>query len=120
MKAVLLQGAFVRAVTTGVAIDDALSVELAVRDACPLATFDRAIIKAFPDVAVRPQTLCSRWSGPSAGSCGSHSGGVGSGQPEVAGQRYRWTDAAARGRPQVGEVRSSKRFAARPAAEPKR
>jgi predicted nucleic acid-binding protein len=55
----LLQGAFLRAVTSGVAVYDALFVELAVRDACPLATFDRATLKAFPDVAVRPQTLCS-------------------------------------------------------------
>jgi predicted nucleic acid-binding protein len=55
----LLQGAFLRAVTSGVAVYDALFVELAVREACPLATFDRAILKAFPDVAVRPQALCS-------------------------------------------------------------
>ncbi len=56
----LLQGAFLRAVTSGVAVYDALFVELAVRDACPLATFDRAVLKAFPDVAVRPHTLSSR------------------------------------------------------------
>ena len=31
----LLQGAFLRAVTSGVAVYDALFVELAVRDACP-------------------------------------------------------------------------------------
>jgi predicted nucleic acid-binding protein len=53
----LLQGAFLRAVTNGVAVYDALFVELAVRDACPLVTFDRAILKAFPDVAVRPHNL---------------------------------------------------------------
>lgn len=56
----LLQGAYLRAVTSGVAVYDALFVELAVREACPLATFDRAILKAFPDVAVRPRALCSR------------------------------------------------------------
>lgn len=55
----LLQGAFLRAVTSGVAVYDGLFVELAVREACPLATFDRAILKAFPGVAARPQTLCS-------------------------------------------------------------
>jgi predicted nucleic acid-binding protein len=58
----LLQGALLRAVTSGMAVYDTLFVELAVREACPLATFDRAIIKAFPNVAARPQALCSGWS----------------------------------------------------------
>jgi predicted nucleic acid-binding protein len=55
----LVQGAFLRAVISGVAVYDTRFVELAVRYACPLATFDRAILKAFPEVAVRPRTLCS-------------------------------------------------------------
>lgn len=54
----LLQGAYLRAVTSGVAVYDAVFVELAARESCPLATFDRAILKAFPDLAVRPRTLC--------------------------------------------------------------
>ena len=55
----LLQGALLRAVTSGVAVYDCLFVELAIREACPLVTFDRAVLKAFPDVAVRPRTLPS-------------------------------------------------------------
>jgi predicted nucleic acid-binding protein len=55
----LLQGALLRAVSSGVAVYDCLFVELAYREACPLATFDRAVLKAFPDVAVRPKTLPS-------------------------------------------------------------
>ena len=27
------------------------------RDTCPFAAFDRAVLKAFPEVAVRPSTL---------------------------------------------------------------
>lgn len=56
----LLQGAFLRAVTTGVAVYDALFVELAIRETCPLVTFDRAVLEAFPDVAVRPKILLAR------------------------------------------------------------
>ncbi len=55
----LLQGALLRAVTSGVAVYDCLFVELAIREACPLVTFDRAVLKAFPDVAVRPRSLPS-------------------------------------------------------------
>lgn len=53
----LMQGAYLRAVASGVAVYDCLFVELAVREGCPLATFDRAVLKSFPDVAVRPKTL---------------------------------------------------------------
>lgn len=54
----LLQAALLRSVTTLVAaVSDALLVELAIREACPLATFDRAVLKAFPKVAVRPSVL---------------------------------------------------------------
>ena len=45
--------------TNVVAVYDALFVELAVREACPLVTFDRAVLRAFPDVAVRPKSAGS-------------------------------------------------------------
>ena len=35
----------------------ALFVELAARTGCPLLTFDKAVIKAFPDIAIRPRAL---------------------------------------------------------------
>ena len=50
----LCQGALLRSVTSGIAVYDTLFVELAARAACPLVTFDKAVIKAFPDVAIRP------------------------------------------------------------------
>ena len=53
----LWHGALVRGVRAGIAVYDALFVELAVREALPLATFDRAILGAFPNVASRPGTL---------------------------------------------------------------
>ncbi len=53
----LLQGALLRSVTSSVAVYDTLFVELAIRDACPLATFDAAVLNAFPKVAARPGTL---------------------------------------------------------------
>jgi predicted nucleic acid-binding protein len=55
----LLQGSLLRSVTSGIAVYDTVFVELARREACPLATFDRAILKAFPDIAARPRTLVS-------------------------------------------------------------
>jgi predicted nucleic acid-binding protein len=55
----LLQGSLLRSVTSGIAVYDTLFVELARREACPLATFDRAVLKAFPDIAARPGTLVS-------------------------------------------------------------
>ena len=56
----LWQGALVRGVRAGVAVYDALFVELAVREAAPLATFDRGILTAFPGVACRPGALMER------------------------------------------------------------
>ncbi len=53
----LWHGALVRGVRAGVAVYDALFVELAVREALPLATFDRGILAAFPNVAYRPRAL---------------------------------------------------------------
>ena len=55
--ATLCQGALLRSVASGVAVDDTLFVELAVRMRCPLLTFDKAVIKAFPDIAIRPRDL---------------------------------------------------------------
>ena len=53
----LCQGALLRSVKSGVAVYDTLFVELAVREGCPLATFDKGILKAFPGVAARPGVL---------------------------------------------------------------
>ncbi len=53
----LWHGALVRGVRAGIAAYDALFVELAVRETLPLATFDRRILAAFPDVAFRPSAL---------------------------------------------------------------
>ena len=53
----LWQGALVRAVSSSVAVYDTLFVELAVRENLPLATFDRKVLKTFPDVASRPGDL---------------------------------------------------------------
>jgi len=53
----LCQGALLRAVTAGMSVYDTLFVELAARVACPLVTFDRAILRAFPSIARRPRDL---------------------------------------------------------------
>lgn len=53
----LWQGALVRAHQTNTTVYDTLFVELAIRERLPLATFDAALLKAFPDVAVRPAVL---------------------------------------------------------------
>lgn len=55
--ATLCQGALLRAVTAGVPVYDTLFVELAVRAGCPLVTFDKVLLRAFPDVATRPRDL---------------------------------------------------------------
>lgn len=55
--ATLRQGALLRAVAAGVSVYDTLFVELAVRAGCPLLTFDKAVLRAFPDVARRPRDL---------------------------------------------------------------
>jgi predicted nucleic acid-binding protein len=51
----LWSGALVRAHVSGIAAYDALFVELADREAVPLATFDEAVIRAFPRLAMRPR-----------------------------------------------------------------
>jgi predicted nucleic acid-binding protein len=53
----LWQGALVRAHQANVAIYDTLFVELAVREQLPLATFDARVLRAFPQIARRPQHL---------------------------------------------------------------
>ena len=53
----LWQAALMRANNSNVAVYDTLFVELAVREHVPLATFDSAVLKAFPDIAVRPGRL---------------------------------------------------------------
>jgi len=40
-----------------VAAYDTLFVELAARSGCPLATFDAAVLRAFPEIARRPRDL---------------------------------------------------------------
>ena len=51
------QGALLRAVTAGVPAYDTLFVEVAARAGCPLVTFDRSVLRAFPDIARRPGDL---------------------------------------------------------------
>ena len=53
----LSQGALLRSIESGVSVYDTLFVELAARSACPLLTFDKAVLKAFPDIACRPRDL---------------------------------------------------------------
>lgn len=58
--ATLCQGALLRSMNSGVTVYDTLFVELAARTACPLVTFDKALLKAFPDLARRPRELSRR------------------------------------------------------------
>lgn len=58
--ATLCQGALLRAIDSGVSVYDTLFVELAARFTCPLVTFDKAVLKAFPDFACRPRDLPRR------------------------------------------------------------
>jgi predicted nucleic acid-binding protein len=55
----LWQPALTRAIDSGAAVYDTLFVELAVQRKLPLATFDRIILKKFPDIAKRPVSLSS-------------------------------------------------------------
>lgn len=56
----LWHGALVRAHTSGIAAYDSLFVELADREGVPLATFDAAVLKAFPRIAARPGKLAGK------------------------------------------------------------
>jgi predicted nucleic acid-binding protein len=58
--ATLCQGALIRSMSSGISVYDTLFVELAVRSGCPLITFDRAVLRAFPDIAIRPRDLPQR------------------------------------------------------------
>jgi predicted nucleic acid-binding protein len=55
----LWQPALTRAVNSGAAVYDMLFVELAAQRNLPLATFDRNILKKFPDIAKRPGSISS-------------------------------------------------------------
>lgn len=53
----LCQSALLRSTVSSVPVYDTLFVELAVRSRCPLVTFDKAVLKTFPDVAIRPRQI---------------------------------------------------------------
>jgi len=53
----LWHGALTRGYVSGITAYDALFVELAERESLPLATFDEAVIRAFPRVAMNPRKL---------------------------------------------------------------
>lgn len=53
----LWQGALVRAMHSDVSVYDTLFVELAAREGIPLATYDRRLLEAYPELASRPGNL---------------------------------------------------------------
>jgi predicted nucleic acid-binding protein len=53
----LWKGALVRSIRSTISAYDTLFVELAVREGASLATFDGAVLQAFPTVARRPMDL---------------------------------------------------------------
>ena len=55
----LWQPALTRSLSSGAAVYDTLFVELAVQRSRPLATFDRTVLKKFPEIAHRPGSLRS-------------------------------------------------------------
>jgi predicted nucleic acid-binding protein len=55
----LWKGALVRAHQSKISVYDTLFVELAVREALPLVTFDADLRKVFPGIATRPSALTS-------------------------------------------------------------
>lgn len=50
-------GALDRSIASGIAVYGSLFVELAARQGIALATFDRKVLAAFPDIAKRPGDL---------------------------------------------------------------
>jgi predicted nucleic acid-binding protein len=46
-----------RALNSGVAVDDALFVEVAAHRDLKLATFDAELLKKFPEIAQRPRSF---------------------------------------------------------------
>ena len=55
----LWQPALARALASDAAVYDALFVELAAQRRLPLATFDKGLLKKFPEIARRPGSLPS-------------------------------------------------------------
>ena len=55
----LWQPALSRGLSSGVSVYDTLFVELASQRSLPLVTFDKKILKIFPDIAHRPVSLAS-------------------------------------------------------------
>ena len=55
----LWQPALARAMSSGAAVYDTLFVELAAQRNLPLATFDKTILKKFPEIATRPSSISS-------------------------------------------------------------
>jgi predicted nucleic acid-binding protein len=53
------QPALTRGLTSGAAVYDTLFVELAAQRSLPLATFDKNVLKKFPDIAHRPGSFPS-------------------------------------------------------------
>ena len=53
------QPALTRALTSGAAVYDTLFIELAAQRSLPLATFDKNVLRKFPDIAHRPGSLPS-------------------------------------------------------------
>jgi predicted nucleic acid-binding protein len=53
----LWQPALALSLTSGAAVYDTLFIALAMQRKLPLATFDKAVLKAFPEIARRPSTL---------------------------------------------------------------
>ena len=53
----LWQPALARAIDSGAAVYDTRFVELAARRKLPLATFDKNVLKKFPEIATRPLSL---------------------------------------------------------------
>ena len=47
----------VRSINSGISVYETLFVEVAHRQRLPLATFDTALLKAFPGIAARPGNL---------------------------------------------------------------
>jgi predicted nucleic acid-binding protein len=50
----LWHGALLRAIQTGIAVYDALFIELAEREGVSLVTFDKRLLQTWPGIARRP------------------------------------------------------------------
>lgn len=56
----LWHGALIRSVQSGIAVYDTLFIELAEREDAPLVTFDRRLLKSWPEIACRPAEAGAR------------------------------------------------------------